>query len=107
MIESIIEKGYAAKPYIGVYAETVTPNSGYSANSGIGIHDIIPGSPAERVDIRKGDVIIKIDGKYVTDIAELKSNIARAGIGGKLELTILRDGKELTIEVDVEENKTS
>ena len=107
MIESIIEKGYAAKPYSGVYAETVTPNSGYSANSGIGIHDIIPGSPAERVNIRKGDVIIKIDGKYVTDIAELKSNIARAGIGGKLELTILRDGKELTIEVDVEENKTS
>ena len=107
MIESIIEKGYVSKPYIGVYAETVTPNTDYKATSGIGIHDIIPGSPAERAKLKKGDVIIKIDGQYVTDIAELKSNIARAGIGGKLELTILRDGKEITVEVDVEENKTS
>ena len=107
MIESIIEKGYVSKPYIGVYAETVTSQTDYKATSGIGIHDIIAGSPAERADLRKGDVIIKIDGKYVTDIAELKSNIARVGIGGKLELTILRDGKELTIEVDVEDNKTS
>lgn len=107
MIESIIEKGYASKPYIGVYAETITPNTNYGADSGIGIHDIIPGSPAERAGIKPGDVIIKIDGKYVTDMSELKSNISRVGIGGKLELTILRDGKEMTIEVDVEENKTS
>ena len=107
IIESIIEKGYAEKPFIGVYAETVTDQTDYDADSGIGIHDIMPDSPAEEAGIQPGDVIIKIDGKKVKDVAELKVNINRAGVGGKLTLTILRDGKEIEIVVDVAADQSS
>ena len=108
IIESIIEKGYADKPYIGVYAETVNAGSTkYNADEGIGIHDIMDDSPAERAGIKSGDVIIKIDGKKVTDIADLKININRVGVGGKLTLTILRDGEQIEIVVDVEADTSS
>lgn len=108
IIESIIEKGYADKPFIGVYAETVDPRSTkYDADEGIGIHDIMDDSPAERAGIKSGDVIIKIDGKKVTDVADLKTNINRVGIGGQLTLTILRDGDEIEIVVDVEADTSS
>lgn len=109
IIDSIIEKGYVEKPYIGVYAETITQKtqSTYNADEGIGIHDIMADSPAERAGLKSGDAIIKINGHKVTEMAELKSYINDAGIGGKLELTILRDGKEITVIVDVEANQSS
>lgn len=108
IIESIIEKGYADKPFIGVYAETVDSRSTkYDADEGIGIHDIMDDSPAERAGIKAGDVIIKIDGKKVTDVADLKTNINRVGIGGQMTLTILRDGDEIEIVVDVEADTSS
>lgn len=108
LIVSIIEKGYVDKPFIGVYAETVDPRTNkYDADEGIGIHDIMDDSPAERAGIKAGDVIIKIDGKKVTDVSDLKTNINRAGIGGQLTLTILRDGKEIEIVVDVEADQSS
>lgn len=109
IVDSIIEKGYVEKPYIGVYAETITSQSQskYNADEGIGIHDIMPDSPAEKVGLKSGDVIIKINGRKVTEMAELKSYINDAGIGGKLMLTILRDGKEIEVEIDVEANQSS
>ena len=64
-------------------------------------------SPAERAGIKAGDVIIKIDGKKVTDVADLKTNINRVGIGGQMTLTILRDGDEIEIVVDVEADTSS
>ena len=76
-------------------------------DEGVGIHDIIPDSPAERAGIKAGDVIIEIDGEKITDMSELKSHINDAGIGGKLKLTIIRNGKEMQIVVDVEANQTS
>ena len=67
----------------------------------------MPDSPAEKVGLKSGDVIIKINGRKVTEMAELKSYINDAGIGGKLMLTILRDGKEIEVEIDVEANQSS
>ena len=61
----------------------------------------------EKVGLKAGDAIIEIDGKKVTSVSELKSNISRAGIGGKLSLKIVRDGKEMLIDVNVEEDTTS
>ncbi|MCR5275199.1 MAG: trypsin-like peptidase domain-containing protein [Clostridiales bacterium] len=109
IIESLVEQGYVEKPYIGVYAETITAQnqSTYNVDEGVGIHDIIPDSPAERAGIKAGDVIIEIDGEKITDMSELKSHINDAGIGGKLKLTIIRNGKEMQIVVDVEANQTS
>lgn len=107
VIDSIIEKGYADKPYIGVYAETVYPDSGYDASEGIGISSVIEDTPAERAGLQDGDVIIKIDGVVVTDVAELKVNINRVGVGGQLTLTVLRDGNEIEIVVHVEADEAS
>ena len=107
IIDSIIEKGYAEKPYIGVYAETVTSYTNYNADEGIGIADVVPDTPSERAGLKSGDVIIKINGKKVTDVSELKAYINAAGVGGQLNLTILRDGKEMEIVVDVDADTTS
>ena len=106
-INSIIEKGYAENPYIGVYAETVTDSNGYGVHSGIGISDIVPGSPAERAGIKPGDVIAKINNSDVLDVMDLKTYINNAGVGGELELTIIRNGQIVEITVEVGDDQSS
>ena len=106
-INSIIEKGYAENPYIGVYAETVTDSNGYGVDSGIGISDIVPGSPAERAGIKPGDVIAKINNSDVLDVMDLKTYINNAGVGGELELTIIRNGQIVEITVEVGDDQSS
>jgi len=106
-INSIIEKGYAENPYIGVYAETVTDSNGYNADGGIGISDIVPGSPAERAGIKPGDVIVKINSSDVTDVSDLKKYINDVGVGGELELTIHRNGQIVEITVEVGDDQSS
>ena len=106
-INSIIEKGYAENPYIGVYAETVTDSNGYNADGGIGISDIVPGSPAESAGIKPGDVIVKINSSDVTDVSDLKKYINDAGVGGELELTIHRNGQIVEITVEVGDDQSS
>ena len=106
VIDSIVEKGYVSTPYIGVYAEKSTEKA-YGSAKGVGIHDIIADSPAEKAGMKAGDVILEIDGEEVNEISELKTHIQKAGIGGSLKLKILRDGKEKEITVAVEETQSS
>lgn len=60
---------------------------------GMVIYHVIPGGPAARADLEKGDVIVEADGKPVTDIADLKEIIEDSG-GKKIPLLLIRDGKK-------------
>ena len=108
-IDSIIENGCFIKPYIGVYVESIDSSnaSSYGMDHGVGIHDVMEDSPSEKAGLKNGDVIIKIDGNDIKTTADLHAYISRAGVGGVLKLTISRDGKELEIEVTIEESQVS
>ncbi len=51
-------------------------------------------SAAERAGIKKGDVIVKVDGEAVKTNAELISKLARKRPGDAVKLAVLREGKE-------------
>lgn len=65
--------------------------------------DIFPGSPAEESGLKKGDLIIRVDGEYVrnmglTDVVEK----IKGEEGTKVMITILRDGESEFRDVEVE-----
>jgi len=63
------------------------------------IGEVVADAPAARAGIRKGDVVVRVDGVPVSTWDELASRI-RAGTPGKpLELTVRRDGAEKTVAV--------
>jgi S1-C subfamily serine protease len=64
---------------------------------------VVPGSPAEKADLRSRDVIISVDGQDITEENDLRSAIATKQIGEETTLTIWRRGEELEIEVTLEE----
>jgi serine protease Do len=60
-----------------------------------------PRSPADKAGLRPGDRIVTIDGRSVEHAAHVKEAISRRYAGDKLRLSILRNGKPLTVDVQL------
>lgn len=58
-----------------------------------------PKSPAELAGLRTGDLVTAYDGKKVTTFAQLSSVLGNAKPGTTVPITVLRDGKTLTLHV--------
>ncbi|MBI2932385.1 MAG: PDZ domain-containing protein [Planctomycetes bacterium] len=71
---------------------------------GVSVAEARPGSPAEK-DLRKGDIILQIDGKPLRGEEGLKKFIASAKPGQEVELTILRKRKQMKVTVTLVERK--
>jgi len=55
--------------------------------------------PAGKAGVRAGDVIVKVDGKTVTDVGLLRRAIREAPAAGEVTLTVQRDGRPLDLKV--------
>jgi Do/DeqQ family serine protease len=73
----------------------------FPTNSGVFIAGTTPGSAAAEAGLQEEDIIIKIDEKNITNVAELQEQIARFSPGEKVEVTYLRSGKENTATVEL------
>jgi C-terminal processing protease CtpA/Prc len=65
--------------------------------AGCQITSIGPGSPAEKAGLRVKDVITSFDGHDVHAFDELAKRVAQRKPGEEVEITLLRDGKEISI----------
>ena len=67
--------------------------------SGALVVQVVPDSPAAAAGLRKGDVIIEAGDGEITDPSAMVEAVERAGVGAALELTLVRQGKTITLEV--------
>jgi serine protease Do len=67
------------------------------------VEDITPGGPADKVGIKNGDVIRKLDGQPVLDSGQLTAAVTTTNPGTQVTLDILRDGKPMTVKVTLGE----
>ena len=63
---------------------------------GIYVAKVTEGSAAEEAGLKTGDVIVAVDGKNVSKMAELQEILAQKRPGDKVSLTYLRDKKKST-----------
>lgn len=77
----------AAPGYVGVYLEDRD-----SGNNGARIQDVAPGSPASKVGLRQGDLVIEWDGNAIRGSQDLIPFLKRSTSGQTIELAITRDG---------------
>ena len=69
--------------------------------------DISPDSPAEKAGIKRGDVILKVDGIETPDIKTLQQTIRSHRPGDVVDVEIWRDGKVITLKVTLAELEES
>lgn len=66
----------------------------YDSGSSPAIRSVFTNSPAQKVGLQSGDLIVKINGENSTTVSEFKSKLASMASGDSLKLTYSRDGEE-------------
>ncbi|NLP05702.1 Do family serine endopeptidase [Candidatus Fermentibacteria bacterium] len=104
VMDDLIGQGYVSRGWLGIMLQEV--NSGlageFSAPMGsVLVSDVEEGSPAEDCGLRTGDVITAIDGQQVTSASWFRNRIAAMDPGTKVTLSVLREGRTLTVEAEL------
>ena len=106
-VETLIRDGKVRHGRMGVGIADVTPENakffGDSAAIGGVVTQVEADSPASKAGLQIGDVITAVDGHNVNDAGELQVVIGQKQPGTKVNLTVMRDGKTMTIPVTLEE----
>ncbi len=106
--ESIIEKGYVSKPYIGVSVTTVSAETqAYGLPKGASVQQIIEDSPAAEAGLQINDIITHVNDQEITNSTDMVAAVRNAAIGDELKLTVYRMGKTTELTVTVGEQKTT
>jgi len=83
-------------PYIGIVMvpmdERISNFLGYSGTSGAVVRNVIQGSPADKVGLAQGDVIVELNHNKVSDPSDVLDAIAKLKTGDKVTLLVWRKG---------------
>lgn len=105
--EDLIKYGKITRGWLGVTAQPVTTELqnilGLKNNQGALVSDVEPDSAAENAGIKSGDVIIKYNGKKIKNILLLRSLVKGTEINKNVEIVVIRDNKELTLNTAIKE----
>lgn len=112
LVPQLVEHGKVKdRGWLGVLIQGITPELAKSFGLpedqvGALIGDVVPNSPAAEAGLKRGDVIIGVDGKKVNKAAKLPSIIATMEPGREIEVEYIRKGKKEDIKV-ILGNKTA
>jgi len=106
-VETLIRSGKVSHGHIGIGIADVTPENAKffddkNASGGV-VTQVEPDSPGAKAGLQIGDVITEIDGQKVSDAGELQVVVGQKEPGKKISLSVLRDGKTITVPVTLEE----
>jgi Do/DeqQ family serine protease len=98
VMDQLIKYGQVKRGVLGVNIYNVTPDIakefGLTESSGALVAGVAQGSAAERAGVKTGDIITSINGVTMKDASELRNTIGMLRIGDKVEIGLLRDGKQ-------------
>ncbi len=101
------EKGKVVRGWIGVTIQTVTPelaqSFGMKEAKGALVGDVVSGGPAEKSGIKTGDIIVSFDGRNIKSSNDLPRIVAETPVGKTVDVTVIRDKKEVHLSLKVEE----
>lgn len=104
IVESIIENGYVAKPYIGVTVSDVSEETmGYGLPAGAAVKAVSEDSPAEKAGLQVNDIITAVNGKEISGRTGLSEAVSAASVGDTLTLAVYRQGNTISVDVTVGE----
>ena len=111
MLSQLIESGKAERAYVGVYSVDITPDYAKENNlpvtTGTYIYSsqaysaILSGSPAAKAGLHDKDIITAVNGVKIGAAGSLSTLIGEYKPGDIVSLTVIRDGKEMGIKVEL------
>ena len=95
--DQIIQKGYFARPYLGIRWQAITPDIAAMYNLpvkwGVYISEVASGSPAETAGFKKGDIITGVGSITLDETHSYMNTLFTYNPGDKVTITFMRDTK--------------
>jgi len=115
-LEEVIKYGKIKRPFLGaryivLNKEIATVQKlpvDYGAlivRESLGEEAVVKGSAADKAGLKEYDIILEIDGEKITEENPLADALSKQKIGQEISLKVLREGKEITLKVKLEEKK--
>ncbi len=105
VIQELKDKGSVERGWLGVGIQSIDEDIAQSmalkSTDGALVTKVEPDSPAAKAGVKSGDVILKLNDQKITTVRELSRDVADVDPGAKATLTLLRDGKEQTVDVAI------
>ncbi|TCZ58715.1 PDZ domain-containing protein [Roseicella aquatilis] len=101
VIEQLRRDGRVERGWLGVSVQDLVPEEGQLNRRGVLIAGIERNSPAGRAGLRQGDVVVAINGERVETSRALVRTVAAVQPGQTLRLTVMREGRERELPVQV------
>ncbi|MBI4522278.1 MAG: DegQ family serine endoprotease [Deltaproteobacteria bacterium] len=107
LLPELKTKGEVTRGWLGVSIQRVTPeiaeSLGMETARGALVADVVAGSPAERGGIKVRDVIVDYSGKPIKDSSDLSLMVARTRVGTRVNITVWRDKRQLSLTATITE----
>lgn len=109
MVQTVVASakggGRLVRAWLGANGQAVTPDLapglGLARPQGVVLNDVFPGGPAERGGLRRGDVVLAVEGREVNDNEALRFRIATQPVGQAVRLSVHRQGRSETVNVSL------
>lgn len=99
----LIKHREVVRPWVGIGLQDLTLDLREQFNlkeeEGALVSQVYEGSPAEKVDLKVGDIIVDIDGKKIKNSQDVVREVLKKQVGQKIDLDVLREGKQIKVPV--------
>lgn len=107
MLNSLLSSGEAKRAYIGIQYTNIDSataiENDLSVDYGAYVSKIISGSPADSAGIKKGDIVLAIDGIKIGANRSLSTLLGEHSVGDTISVTLLRGESEKTLNLTLSE----
>ncbi len=107
VVSQLRNGGKVVRGWIGVYVQSVTPEIAESfklEDDDVAlVADVTDGGPADKAGVRRGDIIIELNGNKIDEMLDLPKLVASYAPGTKTNMKVLRDGKEKVLNIKLGE----
>ena len=107
VMDSLIAKGKVSRGFLGIalqpLSEELAKAFKIDGDNGALVASVSDKSPAEKAGVKAGDVVVEVSGKKVEGPRELQLMVAAMAPGTKVDLKLIRDGKEKVVKIELAE----
>ncbi len=110
VMDQLLKDGKVHRGLLGVNIQNITTDTAKALelkdSKGVLVSNVQAGSAAEKAGVKRGDIIIAINGDKIEDSNTLRNKVAGTQPGTEIKLTVLRDGNQEELTAKLDEFKT-
>jgi len=102
VVRQLLATGKVKRAFLGIQPGDVTPEIaqqlGLKTREGVIVLEVVEGSAAAKAGLKPGDVVLQLGARRMRAVEDLLAELRRRSPGDRVTLTLLREGRRLTLQ---------